>query len=222
MCKDQDKPGPQTLPCIDSVTPVASTKWLSLQTIDYTDQEGNSRKWDVATRTTKASTDHADAVMIIPLLKKKSISGEKESSANEVVETLLVEQYRPPVGRATIEFPAGLIDKDESPEDAALRELREETGFVGEKCKAVPQVSREVCMSPGLTDESVKIVVVEVDLNNPNNFGTPKQQLEDGEHVTVKRVELKAGLKAVLDDSEGMPIMGLMLFAMGLEIGTSL
>lgn len=31
-----------------------------------------------------------------------------------------------------IEVPAGLMDPDESPETCALRELKEETGYVGE------------------------------------------------------------------------------------------
>lgn len=198
------------LPRIDSITPVASTNWLALQTLDYTDQDGKARKWDVATRTTKQARDKADAVVIVPLLRKKG---------STKVETLLVEQYRPPVDRVTVEFPAGLIDKGETPEDAALRELREETGFVGEKCKVVPQVSPQVCMSPGLTDESLHCVLVEVDLDNPYNHGTPKPQLDDGEHVTVKRVDLREGMKRVLDEGEGMPIMGLYLFALGLDIG---
>lgn len=209
-----DKPSSLSLPRIDSVTPVASTQWLALQTLSWTDQEGKARKWDVATRTTKRARDKADAVVIVPLLRK---------AGSSKVETLLLDQYRPPVGRVTVEFPAGLIDKDETPEDAALRELREETGYVGEKCKIVPQVSREVCMSPGLTDESLHCVVVEVDLDNPYNRGTPKPQLDDGEHVVVRRVDLKQGLKSVLDDNaSGMPIMGLYLFALGLELGTSL
>lgn len=201
------------VPRIDSVIPVASTKWLALQTLDYTDQEGNARKWDVATRTTKQARDKADAVVIVPLLRRKGSSK---------IETLLVEQYRPPVDRVTVEFPAGLIDKGETPEDAALRELREETGFVGEKCKTVPQVSPQVCMSPGLTDESLHCVLVEVDLDNPYNHGTPKAQLDDGEHVTVKRVDLREGVKRVLDEGEGMPIMGLYLFALGLDLGMNI
>ena len=202
-----------SLPRIDGVSEVASTRWLSLSTISYTDQEGKARKWDVCTRTTKKDSASADAVVIIPLLRK----GNKDK-----VETLLVQQYRPPIGRTAVEFPAGLIDKGETPEDAALRELREETGFVGEKCSVVPQVSRVCNMSPGLSNESVHVVTVEVDLNNPYNHGTPKPQLDDGEHVVVKRVDLNVGLKEVLEKGDGQPIMGLYLFAMGLEIGAKL
>lgn len=41
---------------------------------------------------------------------------------------LLIRQYRHPVGRPVWEIPAGRMDRDgESPEETALRELREET-----------------------------------------------------------------------------------------------
>eukprot|EP00568_Trieres_chinensis_P008368 CAMPEP_0183292112 /NCGR_PEP_ID=MMETSP0160_2-20130417/1296_1 /TAXON_ID=2839 ORGANISM="Odontella Sinensis, Strain Grunow 1884" /NCGR_SAMPLE_ID=MMETSP0160_2 /ASSEMBLY_ACC=CAM_ASM_000250 /LENGTH=223 /DNA_ID=CAMNT_0025453023 /DNA_START=30 /DNA_END=701 /DNA_ORIENTATION=+ len=201
-----------TVPRIDAIKPVATTKWLSLKTISYTDQEGKPREWDVATRTTKRSPDSPDAVIIVPLLRRR---GGSQSD----VETLLVEQYRPPVGRTTVEFPAGLIDEGESPEEAALRELREETGYVGSSCS---QASREVCMSPGLTDESVSLVLVDVDLDDPRNAGSPQQNLDDGEHVTVRRVGLTAGLRAALDGGGCMPIEGLYLFALGLELGIQL
>lgn len=45
----------------------------------------------------------------------------------------LVRQFRPAVERVTLELPSGHIDKGETPEQAAARELREETGFVAEK-----------------------------------------------------------------------------------------
>ena len=41
---------------------------------------------------------------------------------------LMVRQYRHGTGRVGEEFPAGLVDSDEEPLDAAIRELREETG----------------------------------------------------------------------------------------------
>lgn len=47
-------------------------------------------------------------------------------------EILLQKQFRPPVGKICIEVPAGLIDAGETPAQCALRELKEETGYVGE------------------------------------------------------------------------------------------
>lgn len=205
---------PSNLPRIDKVATISSTKWLKLQTIDYTDQVGKARKWDFVSRTTKPESAQADAVVVIPLLQRYS-------KGDTIIDTLLVEQFRPPVGQCTLEFPAGLIDRGETPEQAALRELREETGYVGEACKTIPTVSRPVCMSPGLTNETVHTVVVTVDLDNPyNRF--PEAQPDDGEFIRIHRVSLNEGIQTVLDKADGMAIEGLYLFAMGLELGKKL
>lgn len=50
---------------------------------------------------------------------------------DEGPEVILQKQYRPPVGRVTVEIPAGLIDAGETAEQCAERELKEETGYVG-------------------------------------------------------------------------------------------
>ena len=207
--------GDGVVPRIDSVETIASTKWLALQTMQYTDRNGHHRQWDLATRTTKSpDPNRPDAVVIIPLLRHPD---------SDVVETLLVEQYRPPVRRRTVEFPAGLVDAHETVHQAALRELREETGYVGEACRRTPPIVSPIpcAMSPGLCDESVQVVVVEVDLSNPYNHGTPRPQLDPGEHCVVQRVRLQDGIRQILDQGTAMPIMGLYLFALGWELGAS-
>ena len=185
---------------------VGSTKWLALKTIEYKDEKGAERKWDIATRTTKQA-NVPDAVVIIPILRSKQSNN---------VETLLVEQYRPPIKTYALEFPAGLVDQNESPQAAALRELWEETGYVGTVDSSIPP--DELCMSPGLCDETIQIVVVNVDLDDPKNIN-PKQNLDEGEAIAVKRLPLTTALRKTLGSSSSMPISLLYGFAIGLEMG---
>lgn len=48
-------------------------------------------------------------------------------------ELVLVRQFRFGVERETLEIPGGMCDPGEAPIDAARRELREETGYAGER-----------------------------------------------------------------------------------------
>ena len=62
---------------------------------------------------------HPGAVMVIPLL-------EDGTSAERLV---MERQFRYPVARTIIEFPAGKLDEGEAPRACAQRELLEETGY---------------------------------------------------------------------------------------------
>jgi 8-oxo-dGTP pyrophosphatase MutT (NUDIX family) len=55
----------------------------------------------------------------------------------------MVEQYRYGIGQVCLEFPAGAIDAGESPEQAARRELLEETGFLASTLKSLGRMAPE-------------------------------------------------------------------------------
>lgn len=70
---------------------------------------------------------------------------------------LLVEQYRVPVSRRCLELPAGLIgdeQADDSPLDAAARELEEETGYRADQLEDCG----EFFSSTGMLTESYTLV----------------------------------------------------------------
>lgn len=72
-------------------------------------------------------------------------------------EVILVEQYRVPLGRFCLEFPAGLIGDESEGEDAlesAIRELEEETGYRAAQWEELG----EFCSSPGMLSESFTLV----------------------------------------------------------------
>ncbi len=67
-------------------------------------------------------------------------------------EVLLVCQRRPAIGAKTWELPAGLIDADETPAEAAARELAEEVSLGGTLTELA-----EFYSSPGFTDEKIHL-----------------------------------------------------------------
>ena len=70
---------------------------------------------------------------------------------------LLVRQYRHPLGRDNWEIVAGGMNDGESPEDAASRELREETGYVAKRVERL----WSAFTAPGFCEELLHFCVVD-------------------------------------------------------------
>ncbi|KAK1790334.1 hypothetical protein P4O66_014243 [Electrophorus voltai] len=170
---------------------IVSGKWVKLEKTVYMDPSGNTRTWETAKRTTRQVHTATDGVELIAILKR--------TLHKDCV--VLVKQFRPPMGCYTLEFPAGLcsdvvclcsdvvclcsdvvclLDDGESAETAALRELKEETGYKGE----VVGVTPVTCLDPGLSNCTTQIVMVNINGDDIENIN-PSQQLGDGEFVEV-------------------------------------
>lgn len=160
---------------ISKVKDTNDCKWIGLEKITYKDPNGTERIWDSAVRTTRNS-GAVDGIGIFTILRYK------DGTPDHV---LLQKQFRPPVEGVCIEVPAGLIDANEDIPTAALRELKEETGYIGKIVDQGPIIYND----PGFTNTNMALLVVEVDMTLPENQN-PVPELEENEFIECFKLPL--------------------------------
>jgi ADP-ribose pyrophosphatase len=117
-----------------SSKPIYQGKIISLQVDEVRLPDGNTANREIVR--------HPGAVAVLALVDDKM---------------LVVEQYRKALDKCQVEIPAGKLDANELPPEAARRELEEETGFT---CSEL----RPICSfytSPGFADEIVHLYAAE-------------------------------------------------------------
>lgn len=117
-------------------------------------------------RSTREIVEHPGAVAIVAVTQDQ--------------ELVLVRQFRKATGEIVLELPAGVPQKGERGEDAARRELEEETGYYAKKIKKV----WEGYASPGYSNEVIQYYLAE-DMNKM------KQKTDEDEFVEVDLIDLE-------------------------------
>ena len=136
---------------IRKITQQTKNRFLNMFELDVTHKNGKESKYFVASRAEKiedlkisTKENTPDGVIIYSIVKD-------EDGQDKVV---LIRQYRYPIDGYIYEFPAGLVDAGEDYAQAAVRELREETGLELTPIKVAPEYEKPYFTTIGMTDES--------------------------------------------------------------------
>jgi ADP-ribose pyrophosphatase len=113
--------------------------------------------------------EHVGSVIILPLDADGQL--------------LFVRQYRHAAGLDLLELPAGTLDKDESPEVCATREVREETGMAAGKLEPLGGFY----LAPGYSTEYMHVYLA-------TDLRYDPLEADEDEFLTVERFPLKEAL----------------------------
>ena len=114
---------------------------------------------------------------------------------------LMVKQWRHGEAGLSIEFPGGVIDKGETPEQAARRELEEETGFIAGKLIELGSVNP----NPALFSNHVHFYLA-TDLQ-----AIGKQNLDEDEFINCMELSKKEVLEGMGTEQFSHAMMGMAL-----------
>jgi ADP-ribose pyrophosphatase len=137
----------------------------------------------------KAVIRHPGAVVILPFVEADAVC--------------LIRNFRISVQRSLLELPAGTLEPGEDPAQAAIRELREETGYRAESWHHL----HTFYPSPGVLDERMHLYLA----RQLTYVGCERQPDEDIENVIVPWSEaLRLVRTRQIDDAK--TIVGLLLY----------
>jgi ADP-ribose pyrophosphatase len=128
---------------------------LRIDTVELPDKKYSKRE----------IVEHPGGVAIVPITNDNNI--------------ILVKQYRKAVDKFILEIPAGKLEINEEPRETAVRELKEETGYVAKELKYL----LEFYTSPGYCNEKIYIFLAK---DIEEGIATP----EVGEFIKIEKYDI--------------------------------
>ena len=125
----------------------------------------------------------ADAVRIVPYFYKDG-----------KMYVVLIREFRYPINNYIYGVPAGCVDKGESEESTAIREVAEE---IGAKVKKLKKVGGPCYSSAGMSDEALSFFEAEVEIG-----GT--QHLDENEDIEIKYCPIDRLMEVLKSQHFGM------------------
>ncbi|MDQ3948338.1 MAG: NUDIX hydrolase [Thermoproteota archaeon] len=101
---------------------------------------------------------------------------------------ILVTQYRRAANKVLLEIPAGKIEKNETPKEAADREMAEEIGYAGTLRPLLKWY-----LAPGYSTELMHVFVA------TNLREIARGLLDDDENIGIRKIGLSAAIKKCLN-----------------------
>ncbi len=134
---------------IKNIRKARQLSYLYSYQIDYQLPSGKTKVWEMVSRSdmTRLKDEienhaaYSDGATIMATDRNKQ-------------KIVLIKEYRVPAGNYLYALPAGLVDADETIEQAAIREFKEETGLALE----VVKIAKARYTSVGLSNEKINIV----------------------------------------------------------------
>lgn len=175
------------MPEIKKITKKTENPYVNLYELDTRDRLGQDRHYYVASRAKKqedlklVNHNHKPDGVIIYALQK----GHEDK-------VLLIRQYRYSLDEYIYEFPAGLVDPGENYREAAIREVKEETGLTLHPIPVAACYEKPYFTTVGMTDECCGTVYGYVD-GEISSEG--EEDTEDIEAILADRDEVRRILK---------------------------